>query len=93
MQCPRCKTNNYGNNSKCTVCGYILTNVVSTDNTKEETKISNGILDPKDTFEYGKKLEYYKQKNKEPNIIIPIILILIIVIIIIIIALLKFLNS
>lgn len=92
MQCPRCKTNIIAPQNKCPVCGSLLTNVINNDNSSKETSISNGILDPKNLAHYTKTIEKYKNKNKDTNIIIPVIFILIVLILIIIFAIFKIMS-
>lgn len=89
MQCPKCKSNLYGKVPKCLVCGYEILN----NSKKEENQINNGILNPRDFADYTKKLELNKRKNKETNIIIPIMFILIVIIILIILTLIKFIKA
>ena len=93
MQCPRCKTNIYGNVSKCPACGFILFQNKDTNPNKGQENIKNGLLNPQDLKNYTENIELYKKKNKEPNIIIPIIFILGIVIILILIALIIYFSK
>ncbi len=90
MQCPRCGTNIMGNINKCPACGTILnSNEISN---KNQPIISNGLLDQRDLQNYTKNIELYKKKNKEPNILLPILIILSIVTGIFIIAIFKLMS-
>ena len=101
MQCPRCRTNIYGNLDKCTVCGYTLNNPQSS--IKEKSTISNGILDPTNINDYSKKLNQNmnglsnnnKFNNNSTNIkyAIPIIILLVIIIIIFIIGIISIITN
>ncbi len=89
MQCPKCGTNIYGNAKKCLACGTILTEQLNSEN-KDINR--NGLLDQRDLDNYTKNIELYKTKNKEPNILIPILIILGILGILIIIAIFKLIK-
>lgn len=91
MKCPRCGTNIYGTVAKCPSYGMPLMEKQTEE--KKNSKIGNGLLDKRDFDNYTKNIELYKKKNKEPNILIPIVLILCVVIIIIFIALMKFMTN
>ena len=83
MQCPKCGTNIYGNAKKCLACGTILT---------EQLNSENKDINQRDLDNYTKNIELYKTKNKEPNILIPILIILGILGILIIIAIFKLIK-
>ncbi len=90
MQCPRCNTNVLGNVAKCPVCNMPLLKDNMSD--RKENKFQNGLLDQRDLENYTKNIELYKTRNKEKNIVIPIIFILLVLIGVIIIALINFIK-
>ena len=91
MQCPKCRTNIYGNIKKCTVCGYIFNNTIDS---AEKEKITNGLLDSANLSDYSKKVNQnmnglnnnnkYNKSSSNNTVILVFITLLIIILAIII---------